>query len=288
MTPPAIDHGDVQGLVRYGYAHMTEARFFLLRVADPGAARAWLRAAPVTTAARTGPGPRTALQVAFTREGLEALGVPAPVLAGILRRVRLGHGGRGEPLPPAGGRRRQQPVRLAVGWARQGSPCAGPALRRAGLLEPWTRAVTRDPWHAAFQVLPAPPPAPLDGVEPFGFVDGISQPVLDWERSRTVGERDVLEYGNVLSLGEVPARLPERVREVHRPPADRPAGRSRGESAARRGRSRAGAIWAATGATSSSASCARTFRASGSSCSARRTAIRRPGASWPRRWWGGR
>jgi hypothetical protein len=77
MTLATVDYGDVQGLVRYGYAHMTESRFLLLRVKDPRAARAWLRAAPVTPATRTTPRPATALQVAFTREGLEALGAPA-------------------------------------------------------------------------------------------------------------------------------------------------------------------------------------------------------------------
>ena len=82
MTLAAVDYGDVQGLVRYGYAHMTEARFLLLRIKDPRAARAWLRAAPVTPATRTVPRPATALQVALTREGLEALGVPAGVLRG--------------------------------------------------------------------------------------------------------------------------------------------------------------------------------------------------------------
>ena len=62
MTLAAVDYADVQGLVRYGYAHMTESRFLLLRVKDPRAARAWLRAAPVTPATRTTPRPATALQ----------------------------------------------------------------------------------------------------------------------------------------------------------------------------------------------------------------------------------
>ena len=73
-----------------------------------------------------------------------------------------------------------------------------------GRLEPWISTVTRDPWAAAFEVLPSPVPALLDGVEPFGFVDGISQPALDWEQRRVVdGGRDEIEYGNVLALGEV-------------------------------------------------------------------------------------
>ena len=90
-------------------------------------------------------------------------------------------------------------------------------------------AVTRDPWHAAFEVLPSPLPAPLDGVEPFGFVDGISQPVLDWEQSRAIDGRDLLEYGNVLSLGEVLLGYPnEYGKYTDRPLVDRQDDRGAG------------------------------------------------------------
>ena len=41
-------------------------------------------------------------------------------------------------------------------------------------------------WDAAFNVIDALPTSNLDGVEPFGFTDGISQPMVDWER-RTQG-----------------------------------------------------------------------------------------------------
>ena len=46
------------------------------------AARAWLRSAPVTTAATLSPPPVTALQIAFTAPGMEALDVSAAVRAG--------------------------------------------------------------------------------------------------------------------------------------------------------------------------------------------------------------
>ena len=202
MTRPEVDYGDVQGLVRYGHGHMTEARFIPLRIRDPRAARAWLRAAPVTTAVRILPRPRTALQVAFTREGLEALSVPAPVIAGFSPEFvsgMAGEEGRSRRLGDTG-------PSAPSGW-----PWGGPGkvphvlvlvYAEPGRLEPWVRTVMRDPWTAAFQVLSTPPPAPLDGVEPFGFVDGISQPVLDWDRRRVIDGRDQLEYGNVVSLGE--------------------------------------------------------------------------------------
>ena len=69
-----VDLKDIQGLVRFGHAHLEGARFYLLTIADPGAARAWLKQAPIATAASRH-APNFALQVAFTCDGLKALQV---------------------------------------------------------------------------------------------------------------------------------------------------------------------------------------------------------------------
>ena len=42
----------------------------------------------------------------------------------------------------------------------------------------------------------------LDGTEPFGFVDGISQPKVDWERKRAADSALQIHYGNDVALGE--------------------------------------------------------------------------------------
>ena len=41
-----------------------------------------------------------------------------------------------------------------------------------------------------------------DDLEPFGFVDGVSQPRIDWQRSRSTRLRDTVEYTNMSALGE--------------------------------------------------------------------------------------
>jgi len=41
----------------------------------------------------------------------------------------------------------------------------------------------------------------MDGVEPFGFVDGVSSPTVDWERRRNPSG-DKLDYENLVMLGE--------------------------------------------------------------------------------------
>ena len=50
MTYSMVDYADVQGLVRFGYGRMTSASYALVRVKNVAAAKAWLRAAPVTNA----------------------------------------------------------------------------------------------------------------------------------------------------------------------------------------------------------------------------------------------
>ena len=82
VTRGEVDYGDVQGLVRFGYKRMSEASYALVRVKSVAAARSWLRSAPISSAATIDPPPSTAMHVAFTATGLEALGVSASVLAG--------------------------------------------------------------------------------------------------------------------------------------------------------------------------------------------------------------
>src|SRR5205814_1516885 len=78
----AVDYEDIQGLVRFGYARMTEACYFLVQVRDASAVRRWLASAPITSAVKLEQPPKTALQIAFTRQGLESLGVSQNVIAG--------------------------------------------------------------------------------------------------------------------------------------------------------------------------------------------------------------
>src|SRR5262245_52025241 len=86
MSGSAIDArvelGDIQGLVRFGFKHQTEAVFLLLQVKDVRAARAWLSSADVTSAITCKQTPRTVLQIALTSAGLRALDVPVDIIDG--------------------------------------------------------------------------------------------------------------------------------------------------------------------------------------------------------------
>jgi Dyp-type peroxidase family len=200
VTAQEVDYGDVQGLVRFGHGKLTEATYALLRVKQPEAARAWLRSAPVTSAIPTSPPPAVALQVALTAVGLEALGVPAAARAGFApeflagiteesRSRRLGDLGANDPSLWEWGGRGSVPHVMAAFFAAPG--------RLAGFVE----AQTGQAWTNGFEPLRWLETSQLDGVEPFGFVDGISQPDLDWAQTRHLdAARNA--YGNSAALGE--------------------------------------------------------------------------------------
>ncbi len=197
MTP--VDYSDVQGLVRFGFGKMTEASYALLRIRNTAAARAWLRSAPITSAVAMNPPPSTALQVAFTADGLTSLGVPlnvveqfsADFLTGMTqesRARRLGDTGANAPENWEWGYGKV-PHLVVMFFAEPGK------------LASLTQGAKSSEWNSAFEEIHWLQTANLDGVEPFGFTDGISQPQIDWERRKNVTAAQ-LDYSNIAALGE--------------------------------------------------------------------------------------
>jgi deferrochelatase/peroxidase EfeB len=200
VTRDDLDYGDVQGLVRFGYKLMTEARYALLRVRHLEAARAWLRSAPITSATSMDPPPSTAIQVAFTAGGLAALGVPAPVLAGFSPEFLGGmtEGNRSRRLGDVG---KNAPSRWEWGGGVDVPHLLVMFFAEPGRLDALVESTTRRAWGEAFEPPSWLQTGDLDGVEPFGFADGMSQPQLDWSQQREVGASRI-DYSNVVALGE--------------------------------------------------------------------------------------
>lgn len=198
-----VDLSDVQGLLRFGYKHHTQACFLLLRVQEPEAARAWLAAVPVSSAVAVEPTPPTAVQVALSSAGLRALGVPEDIVSAYSpefvagmgqepsRSRRLGDVGASAPAHWrwGGSEDKAQPHVLVLLYALPGQL---PALQQA----------TEAQCAAGFTLLAALPTVDLNGIEPFGFVDGLSQPQLDWARERLARDQEQAVYTNLSCLGE--------------------------------------------------------------------------------------
>ena len=212
-----VDFQDIQGLVRFGHGHLTGARFYLLNIADAAAARAWLAAAPVTTAA-TSRLPDVALQVAFTYDGLKALGLSEDILRGFSDEFIAGMAGDESRSRRLGDVGPNDPSRWQ--WGRAGAVPHMMVLLYATpeRLASREAEIKTDPWPTAFTELGILTTDDNGANEPFGFKDGISQPAIDWERNKPRRLRDTLDYTNVAALGEFLLGYPnEYTRYTDRP-----------------------------------------------------------------------
>jgi len=179
---------------------MTSASYALVRVKDVAAAKAWLRAAPVTNAMEKKPPPTSALQIAFTASGLTQLGLPLSVMKGFSREFRKGMtlDYRSHLLGDVD--------HNSPGQWHWGGPGNEPHLLVMFFAEPehfdsFVQSTKGATWGDAFKNEIWLGTSNLDGDEPFGFADGISQPELDWEEHRQTPCKQ-LDYTNVVALGE--------------------------------------------------------------------------------------
>jgi Dyp-type peroxidase family len=201
--PSSVDYADVQGLVRFGYGKMTEACYFLLNIKNARAARAWFGNAPITRAVEMKPLPRTALQIAFTREGLERLQVPDSVIAGFSAEFICGMTGEENRSRRLGDTEANSPKKWQWGGSGKVPHAVVMLFAEAGQFEGWKQSIRGELWQAAFEEMECLPTSDMGGREPFGFIDGISQPDVDWDQTRKVSINcDQLRYGNLVCLGE--------------------------------------------------------------------------------------
>lgn len=197
----AVEFDDIQGVVRFGYKHLTQAVFLLLRVKNPGAARAWLATVPVTSAVTADPPPQTALHIAFTSEGMRALEVAPEVVASFSHEFVSGMSGDESRARRLGDVAGNAPDTWHWGAGQDLPHVLVMIYAVPGLLDEFAQSMLAG-CKAGFEVQASLATSDMDGVEPFGFLDGISQPELDWNRQLATVRKSQVRYRNLACLGE--------------------------------------------------------------------------------------
>lgn len=197
----AVEFEQVQGLVRFGYKRLTECAFLLLTIRDAQAARSWLESTPVSNAVERDVAPSTALQIAFTANGLLRLGLAPELLAQFSLEFQSGLSAEPARSRLLGDIGASAPAYWAWGAEPSSLHMLVMLYAQPGKLAYWRAELQTAQWDAAFEIAHELPTSNLDGVEPFGFPDGLSQPAPDWERKRVPPAIED-SYTNEIALGE--------------------------------------------------------------------------------------
>lgn len=196
----SVDFEDIQGLVRFGYGGLKAARYLLMRVVDAAAARAWLADAPLATAVAGKP-PETALQLAFTSAGLLALGVPSTIVEGFSPEFVVGMGTDAARARRLGDVGPNDPSRWRWGIGARLPHVMILLFAHADTLDALCDRIVGE-CAEGLERIDSLETDDMGDIEPFGFADGLSQPLVDWERERPVADETRLAYGNRVCLGE--------------------------------------------------------------------------------------
>ena len=200
----SFEYDDLQGLFRFGYGKLTESCFMLLQIVDVEITRQWLAGVDINSAVTAFPPPETALQIAFSVQGLRTLGVGESVIAGFSDEFIVGMAGDESRSRRLGDIDNNRPDK----WDWGGGDAPVPHLllllyAREGAMDEWRNSVQTEQFTRAFRLLKQLPTLDIGSNEPFGFPDGISQPDIDWAFEQRTGLHERDAYSNRLAIGEV-------------------------------------------------------------------------------------
>jgi deferrochelatase/peroxidase EfeB len=202
-----IDAGDIQAIAKTAFGSLNGARYMLLRIEDPEAARRWLRSlTPISIAQLSDKANEDTAeihQIALTAAGLCKLGIGKDILTQFSpefvdgmasndnRSRRLGDIGANSPAQWDWGVGEREPHILLI------------LFSSAPKIEAFAARMEKQAEDAGLSTILVLPDSDMEGHEPFGFVDGISQPTFDWDRARVPGTKADQAYTNLLALGEL-------------------------------------------------------------------------------------
>ena len=199
-----VDAADIQALARTAFGPLKGATYLLLRVENAEAARRWLGALrPTSIADISSARLAEATQVAITAAGLKALGVEKEVIERFSPEFIEGMTGSPNRSHRLGDIGVNAPERWEWGFGDREAHVllmlfATPD--RISELEAETRGAAE---MSGLKTILTLGTNDMGGVEPFGFLDGVSQPTFDWDRARTPGTKADRKYTNLIALGEI-------------------------------------------------------------------------------------
>jgi len=173
---PGLPFEDIQGFILRGYG-MDFLRLLVLRVADPTAARRALGKLPVTSSTTWDTKPDSCINVAFTFEGLQALGLPGDSLVSFPEEFRLGVAARAEILGDTGN---SAPAQWRFGRAGDGTHVLVAISTQTAAIRETATTQLRALWDSALVETFVQDGDMLPGnVGHFGYRDGFAQPTID-------------------------------------------------------------------------------------------------------------
>ena len=214
-----VDFDDIQALARFGHGHLLDSKFLLLTINDRIEAGRWLKQLKVSAASKGQSPPDTALQIAFSPAGLTALGLADEVLyqfsdefvSGMHgdenRSRRLGDVDSSAPSQWRWGNHDTDPIHIVL-----------LLYALEGKIENYAAQVQDAAFKQAFIVAHTLPTDKLSQREPFGFIDGISQPAIDWQQNQRTDNHARSRYSNLLAPGEVVLGYPNEYGQLTRRP----------------------------------------------------------------------
>jgi deferrochelatase/peroxidase EfeB len=210
-----FEFDDLQGLVRFGYGKLTSTCFLLLNIKDAAIAKQWLDAAPVSNAVKVDKQHATALHIAFTSQGLCELGL-GEIVKGFSDEFIYGMSSD----PSRSRRLGDIDANAPEYWHWGGDPKNIPHILLLLYADPklidmedWRKKIENKNFYKAFHALATLPTLHTGETEPFGFADGISQPLIDWQRQQSTNPHDRFGYSNCLAVGEVVLGYPNEYQQ---------------------------------------------------------------------------
>mgnify|MGYP001342160520 FL=1 len=199
-NPKTIELDDIQGMIVRGYGKLYKTAYFLLKVNEADKAKSWLKEIlPLIDSADVKNKAEKTLHVAFTPSGLNALGMsekniaafPTPFREGMSTENRnriLGDYGDSGPQNWRWGAKQADLDILLIFHAPTNDSLSV-------FIEEQKKVLTNNGGVTLIKELSGY--LPEDNKEPFGFHDGISQPIIKGS-GRPGPENDIIETGEFL------------------------------------------------------------------------------------------